>query len=809
MDERQNMEKSGQQKYEAGQIKVLSGLTAVRKRPAMYIGNTASEGLHHLVYEVVDNSIDEALAGYCTRIEITIHEDGSVTVEDNGRGIPVDIHPTEGVPALELVMTRLHAGGKFDHQTYKVSGGLHGVGVSVVNALSEWLEVEVYRNGKVYKQKYIKGEPTGPVEECGRTKKRGTKVTFKPDPEIFKETTEFQFEILQARMRELAFLNPQVTIVLQDERTEKRKEYHFSGGLIQFVEYLNKNKELIHPEPIYISGEKDDVQVEVAFQYNNGYSERILSYCNNIRTKEGGTHVSGFRQALTKALNKYASEDIVPKKLREKMEGDDVREGLTAVISVKVPNPQFEGQTKTKLGNSEVRFIVASIVGEQLSTYLEENPAVAKKILTKAVQAARAREAAKRAKELARKKGGPDLLMAGKLAECQLKDPKVREIFIVEGDSAGGSAKQGRDRKFQAILPLRGKIMNVEKARFDKMLASEEIRQLIAALGTGIGVDEFDSEKVKYHKIIIMTDADVDGAHIRTLLLTFFYRQMAPLVESGFLYVAQPPLYRVALGKKKELYLKDDNELDNFLFERAIKDMSISINGFETILKGNRLKDFLLKITSFEKTIDNMMRLGAWRRLCIDLMDIGLFKPSQLKDKEKTESFANALRKKGYSVGSIKAYDGEFPAYIFDVAEKGLAYLTTTISPDLLSESEYRRMVKAYKQIQDYVGHKVSVMIGEDEKEKKEFSDMRDFLAFVRECGRKGISIQRYKGLGEMNPTQLWETTMDPEKRTLLQVTIRDADEAERMFTTLMGEKIEPRREFIQTHALEVQELDI
>ncbi len=796
-------------KYEAKQIKVLSGLSAVRKRPAMYIGNTASEGLHHLVYEVVDNSIDEALAGYCTRIEVIIHEDGTLTVEDNGRGIPVDIHPTEGVPALELVMTKLHAGGKFDHQTYKVSGGLHGVGVSVVNALSEFLKVEVYRDGKIYFQEYRQGKPLGPVKVIGRTKKTGTKVTFKPDPEIFKETTEFKYEILQARMRELAFLNPNVRIFIRDERTERENEYHFKGGLATFVEYLNKNKELIHPKPITISGQRDQVQVEVAFQYNGGYTERILSYCNNIRTKEGGTHVAGFRLALTKCINRYASEDVVPKKLREKMEGDDVREGLTCVISVRVPNPQFEGQTKTKLGNSEVRSIVASVVHEGLSTYLEENPQVAKKILAKAVQAARAREAAKKAKELARKKAASsDLLMAGKLAECQEKDPKRREIFIVEGDSAGGSAKQGRDRRFQAILPLRGKIMNVEKARFDKMLASEEIRQLIAALGTGIGPDEFDAEKVRYHKIIIMTDADVDGAHIRTLLLTFFYRQMAPLVESGLLYVAQPPLYRITSGKKKEIFIKDDEELDRFLFDRATKDMSLRIEGFDYSLSGSKLKEFLSRLAWFEDLMEELAKKGWWKKLIIDLLTYGLFTLDQLKDIKFMRDLRQYLINLGYRVGRVKPSDKESGLYEMDVAVQDIAYLTSKVGEDLLRNPEYRRLVKAYRTVEAGVGRSIIVTIGQRDTEYS-FNDIEKLLQFVRDQGRKGLNIQRYKGLGEMNPDQLWETTMNPEKRTLLKVTIEDADEAERLFTTLMGEKIEPRREFIQTHALEVQELDI
>ncbi len=794
--------------YSASQIKVLSGLTAVRKRPAMYIGNTSVEGFHHLVYEIVDNSIDEALAGHCTRIDVILHEDGSCTVIDNGRGIPVDIHPTEGISALELVMTKLHAGGKFDHHTYKVSGGLHGVGVSVVNALSEYLMVEVHRDGKVYRQEYERGVPKGPLKVVGTTNKTGTKVTFKPDPEIFSEVEGFDYEILQARMRELAFLNPNVTIHIEDERSGRENTYHFKGGIVSFVEYLNKNKDVIHEKPIYIAGEKDDVQVEVAFQYNTGYSERILSYVNNIRTKEGGTHVTGFRQALTKCINKYASDDFIPKKLREKLSGDDVREGLTCVISTKVPNPQFEGQTKTKLGNSEVRTVVANIVYDGLSTYLEENPTVAKKILSKAVDAARAREAAKRAKELTRKKGaGQDILMAGKLAECQEKDPSRREIFIVEGDSAGGSAKQGRDRAYQAILPLRGKIMNVEKARYDKMLASEEIKNLIAALGTGIGVDDFDPEKLRYHKIIIMTDADVDGAHIRTLLLTFFYRQMLPIIENGHLYIAQPPLYRVAFGKKKELFLKDDKELDAFLFDRSVKGISLRPEGFDSSFSGAKLKELLFHVAQFQEHIEHLQLIGCWRELALDLLRFGLERPNQLMDQEYVESLASYLKDRGYLTGPIKSSDGEDPGYVFNVAVKGLAYLNREIGPELVRSPEYKRALKAFKKVRDYLDKKI--FIYKDEEVLREFDDITDCLEFFRSEGRKGLNIQRYKGLGEMNPDQLWETTMNPEKRTILRVSVKDADEAENLFTTLMGEKIEPRRQFIQTHALEVSELDI
>jgi DNA gyrase subunit B len=796
-----------EQEYASKQIKVLSGLAAVRKRPAMYIGNTSTEGLHHLVYEVVDNSIDEAMVGFCTSIKVIIQEDGSVMVEDNGRGIPVDIHPTERIPGLELVMTRLHAGGKFDHQTYKVSGGLHGVGVSVVNGLSEFLKAEVYRDGKVYRQTYKRGEPAGPIEVFGSTEKQGTRITFKPDAQIFQETTEFQYEILQARMRELAFLNPSVKIYLEDEKTGKNKEYRYKGGVVAFVEYLNKNKELVNEKPVYIDGERDQVQIEIAFQYNQAYSERILSYVNNIRTKEGGTHVAGFRSALTKCINKYASDDIVPKNLREKLEGEDVREGLTCVISTKVPNPQFEGQTKTKLGNTEVRSIVSSIVYEKFSSYLEENPQMAKKILTKAVEAARARDAAKRAKELTRRKGGQDMLMAGKLAECQEKDPEKREIFIVEGDSAGGSAKQGRDRRFQAILPLRGKIMNVEKARFDKMLGSEEICNLVASIGTGIGADEFDPSKVRYHKIIIMTDADIDGAHIRTLLLTFFYRQMMTLVENGMLYVAQPPLYRMALGKQKEFFFNDETELDNYLFERAIKNMAVRTENNERSLKGEKLKKFLENTVSYMDALEVMARKGLWRNLCQDLLVLGVRKPAQFCEESFVIGLAEKLLEKGYKVGRVKASGSEISGYEFNVGMEDLAYLASKVGPDLAQQAEFRRLVKAYKKVELLVDKPVEVW--SEDKPVKRLDNLNNLLDFFRNEGRKGVSTQRYKGLGEMNPIQLWETTMNPEKRTLLKVTIRDADEAESLFTILMGEKIEPRREFIQTHALEVRELDI
>ena len=574
--------------YDAEQIKVLEGLEAVRKRPAMYIGNTAEEGLHHLIYEVVDNSIDEALAGYCTEISITIHEDNSITVEDNGRGIPVDKHPTEKISALELVMTTLHAGGKFDNSTYKVSGGLHGVGVSVVNALSTQTVATVRRNGHIYRQSYEYGKRTTELEDLGPCDGRGTTIFFAPDPSIFTETTIFRYDIVKTRLRELAFLNKDIRINLKDERDGAEDTFYYDGGIISYVEFLNRNRTAVHAQPIFLSGEKDNVQVEVCLQYIDGYTERLFSFVNNINTREGGTHIAGFRAALTKCINRYANDENAPKNLKEKMEGDDVREGLTCIVSVRVPNPQFEGQTKTKLGNSEVKSIVENICTDKLSIYFEQNPAVARAILGKAVEAARAREAARRARDLSRKKGTLSVMMAGKLAECQSKKPEERELFIVEGDSAGGSAKQGRDRSIQAILPLRGKIMNVEKARFDKMLGSEEIKQLVASLGTGIGEGEFDLEKLRYHKVIIMTDADVDGAHIRTLLLTFFYRQMLPLIEKGHIYIGQPPLYRLGKGKKEQYFLNDE-ELDRFLYTQASTTLQINKKNEEKLKSKNMI----------------------------------------------------------------------------------------------------------------------------------------------------------------------------------------------------------------------------
>jgi DNA gyrase subunit B len=776
-------------------------------RPSMYIGNTGEEGLHHLISEVVDNSIDEALAGYCSKIKVIFHKDGSVSVEDNGRGIPVEQHPTEKVSALELVMCTLHAGGKFDHATYKVSGGLHGVGVSVVNALSEWTTAEVKRNGKVYRQTYDRGKKRDEIEVVETTSFTGTKITFKPDPEIFKETTEFKYEIIQNRLRELAFLNKDVKILLKDERTGADDEFHYKGGLRSYVEHLNRNRTNINQEPILLSGEKDQVQVEIGFQYFDGYSERIFSYVNNINTREGGTHVAGFRAALTKCINRYASDDIVPKNLREKMGGDDMREGLTCVISVRVPNPQFEGQTKTKLGNSEVKSIVESVCNEKLGIYLEQHPQEARRILSKVVEAARAREAARRAKELSRKKGsGLDLLMAGKLAECQSKDPAKREVFLVEGDSAGGSAKQGRDRAFQAVLPLRGKIMNVEKARFDKILSSEEIKQIIVALGTGIGKDEFNLENLRYHKIIIMTDADVDGAHIRTLLLTFFYRQMLPLVEGGFVYIGEPPLYRIGRGKKEQ-YFKDEEELNRYLFKQASETIRLQVSGRDEAVRDEDLIGILRKLSGYQKIIVYLDRINLWESMANYLLERGIESADQFEDKDFVESLKEQLTGKDMILGPLRPCRWKPSCYEFDASNKEKAHLVTTVGPQIPLIPEYRSALSLYPQIKAYLATAFELEI--KGQRTIQVPNWQEMLKVVRAESFKGSSLQRYKGLGEMNPEQLWETTMNPETRTLVQVKIEDAEKADDMFTTLMGDKVEPRREFIQNHALEVSELDI
>lgn len=791
--------------YQAEQIKVLDGLEAVRKRPSMYIGNTSVDGFHHLVYEVVDNSIDEALAGHCSKIHVTIHKNNSVTVEDNGRGIPVDIHPTEKISALELVMTTLHAGGKFDNSSYKVSGGLHGVGISVVNALSDELDAVVKRNGTVYRQSYKKGVRISEVEEIGTTTKTGTRITFHPDPDIFLDTREFDYEIIQKRIQELAFLNNEVAIYLKDERSGAYEEFAYEGGIPAYVLYLNRKKNPVFSEPIFIEEERAQVQVAVAFQYFDGYVERMFSFVNNIHTKEGGAHVSGFRSALTKCLNRYATDDIVPKNLRERMSGDDVREGLTCVVSVRVPEPQFEGQTKTKLGNSEVKSIVDQIVFEKLTFYLEQHPDVAKKILQKVVETARAREAARRARELSRKKDGINLLMAGKLAECQEKKPNKRELFIVEGDSAGGSAKQGRDRKTQAILPLRGKIMNVEKARFDKLLASEEIKQIIAALGTGIGTEGFDLEKLRYHKIIIMTDADVDGAHIRTLLLTFFYRQMISLLEGGYIYIGQPPLYRLGKGKQ-EMYFKDEEALNSFLFQRAEELFTIEIIGDEKPSTSNEA-DILRKLEKFYAIVQMLERKNYPEQLTLTLLRNNIFSCDQFEKKEQVEKIALELKKQGFSIGTIKTSSHRPSCYDVDIICKNTSSQYINLGPQVVLLPEYRHCLKLYEEINGYMDARFilrmnEVIVGDD-------IGWKEMLDLVRSQSFKGYHLQRYKGLGEMNPEQLWETTMNPDSRTLIKVQIEDAEKADDIFTTLMGDIVEPRREFIKNHALDVSLLDI
>ena len=807
--EERYVSEQGNASYGAEQIKVLDGLEAVRKRPAMYIGNTSEEGLHHLIYEVVDNSIDEALAGHCDRIRVVIREDGAVSVEDNGRGIPVDKHPTEDMTALELVMTTLHAGGKFDHSSYKVSGGLHGVGVSVVNALSTAVTAEIKRNGNIYRQSYACGDKIGEMEIVGTSDHTGTMITFTPDPTIFTETVSFKYEIVRNRLRELAFLNRGLNIFLKDERSGAEDEFHFKGGIVEYVEYLNRKRTPIHPDPIFIEGEKDQVQVEVSLQYFDGYSERLSSFVNNINTREGGSHVVGFRAALTKCINKYATDDVIPKSLKAKMGGDDVREGLTAIVSVRVPNPQFEGQTKTKLGNSEVKSIVSSICSEKLGAYLEENPQIAKLILSKAVDAARAREAAKRARDLSRKKGGLSVMMAGKLAECQSKNPEERELFIVEGDSAGGSAKQGRDRSIQAILPLRGKIMNVEKARFDKILDSEEIKQLIASLGTGIGREEFDQDKLRYHKIIIMTDADVDGAHIRTLLLTFFYRQMLPLVENGYVYIGQPPLYRLGRGKKEQYFI-DDDALNNYLYDQAAQTIRVRRGNGEEI-EGQAMVNLLRKFTFFGRINSFLERMNIQERLTFFLLENDVHSADQFQDKAFLEGLLEKLAPLDPVSGNIRVCGWRPSCYEVDVAFRGHGHSRATLGPNVPLIPEYRHALDLYPEIRDHIYGSFTIMKASSTGQEKELQaeNWHDLIRLVREETFKGSHLQRYKGLGEMNPEQLWDTTMNPENRTLLQVKIEDAESADDLFVTLMGDKVEPRREFIQNHALEVAELDV
>ena len=792
--------------YGATSIKILEGLEAVRKRPSMYIGNIDLEGLHHLVYEVVDNSIDEAMAGYCDTISVVIHSDMSVSVEDNGRGIPVEMHEHENMPAAEVVMTKLHAGGKFDKESYKVSGGLHGVGISVVNALSEDLDMEIYKEGVVYHQIYSRGLKKTELAQKGSTDKRGTRIRFRPDFTVMNEN-DFDYERLARRLRELAFLNKGIRIIIEDERTLEKDDFCYEGGLVSFVNYLNRSCTPLH-DPIHIEGEKKDVQVELAIQYNDTFKEKLYSYANNIGTVEGGFHVSGFKGALTRTINIYASSGNLPKnKQNVKISGDDMREGLTAVISVKLMEPQFEGQTKTKLGNNEVKGIVDSLVHEKLSRFFEENPQVAKNILNKAVDAARARDAAKRARELARKKGTlVDSSLPGKLAECQYADPAEREIFIVEGDSAGGSAKMGRDRRFQAILPLKGKILNVEKARFDKILRSDEIKNMITALGTGAGKEEYDIEKIRYHKVIIMTDADVDGSHIRTLLLTFFFRQMPDLITKGYLYIAQPPLFKIGKGKKG-IYLKNEEEYDDYLLQRICRNKLVRINNGDTPFTYEELYAFLKNLIHYYEAIERLKKREFDTSLLMRLVKAGVRDKYFLEKRENMDRLADILHNEGYST-TQPVFNEELHIFEMDVIRDKKTVLT--VGKNILAKGDYKRMLKNYEKVTAYDKPPFAVVSADASEtgEAVEFTDMDEFYAYMMAEAKKGLTIQRYKGLGEMNADQLWETTMNPEKRKLLQVRAEDAEKADEIFTLLMGEEVEPRRNFIQTHALEVSSLD-
>ena len=788
--------------YDASSIDVLEGLEPVRLRPSMYIGNVDVAGLHHLVYEVVDNSVDEAMAGYCNTIKIIVHTDNSVSVEDDGRGIPVGIHRTENVPAVEVVLTKLHAGGKFDNDSYKVSGGLHGVGVSVVNALSERLEVEIYQSGQIYYQEFEKGQKISDLKVVGESDKRGTKIHFLPDNTIF-NTIEFTYDILARRMRELAFLNAGLRIQLEDERSDKKDDFLYEGGIVSFVEYLNRRHSVLH-NPILIQGERSDVQIEVAIQYNDTFKENMFSFANNINTIEGGFHLIGFKAALTRSLNQYVSNGNVAKNLSSKISGDDVREGLTAIISVRIKSPQFEGQTKTKLGNSEVKGLVESLVNEKLSSFLEENPSVAKKIIAKAVDAARARDAAKRARDLARNKGSLiDASLPGKLAECQSSDPEVRELFIVEGDSAGGSAKQGRDRKFQAILPLKGKILNVEKARFDKILQSEEIKNIITALGAGVGAEEYDINKIRYKKVIIMTDADVDGSHIRTLLLTFFYRQMAEIIENGYLYIAQPPLFRIGKGKN-EIYLKDEMEFNDFILKKICEKLTIKISSEDDLLSDHKLYLFICSLSEYVTYLDKLEIQGIPSDIVETMINMGIEDKAFFQNEENVGRLRETFIQKGYDVEPVQWSDEKL---IYEIQIINPANIR--IGRGFVYSSEYQKCFQSGKSVMVYNNPPFTVISGENDTQQVTIATIRELIRHLMEEGKKGISVQRYKGLGEMNPDQLWETTMNPDKRNLLQVRVEDALDSDEIFTILMGDQVEPRREFIQNNALEVSALDI
>lgn len=799
--------------YTADKIKILEGLEAVRKRPGMYIGDTGSRGLHHLVYEIVDNAIDEALAGFAKNIEVTVHFDNSVTVVDDGRGIPTGIH-SSGVSAVEVVLTKLHAGGKFNESdsAYKVSGGLHGVGAAVVNALSEWLKVEVKQNGKIFQQGFARGVPTSTLVEVGTTTDRGTKVSFKPDPEMF-QIVEYSTDTLGNRLRELAFLNKGIRIFLTDERQEgiPKKEFCYAGGIIEFVQYLNKSRQKLHNEVISFSQEVDSMQLDIAFQWNDSYSETICSYVNNINTIEGGTHVSGFRSALTRAVTRYANQSGMMKNLKEKdsMTGEDIREGIAVVISVKVPVPQFEGQTKTKLGNSEVEGFVNTAVYEKFSTFLDHNPNVAKKIIQKAVDSAAARIAARKARDLTRRKTALDWGgLPGKMADCQEKDPALSELFLVEGESAGGSAKQGRHRKYQAILPLKGKILNVEKARFDKMLSSEEIKILITALGAGVGTEEFDIGKIRYHRIIIMTDADVDGSHIRTLLLTFFYRQMYPIIEKGYLYIAQPPLFRIKKGQK-EKYLKNEQELAEHLLSSGIDGIKVVCDSRE--IPSSQLVTILKATSRFSRLIEHSKKRFSptlLRKMIFEKINSQI-----LQNQNQFKDFLNIFKaelEKREQVCTFVIDKDEVSQTFFAVVETTLEGVRTRtpINKVTLESKEYEELGRLYQTMNQFPSEEFEVQVEKGNIHKK-VSGAELLFEEVLSIARAGTYVQRYKGLGEMNPEQLWETSMDPTKRTLLQVQVDDAAAADNIFSVLMGDQVEPRRQFIEENALRVRNLDI
>jgi DNA gyrase subunit B len=802
--------------YGADSIKVLRGLDAVRKRPGMYIGDTDDgSGLHHMVYEVVDNGIDEVLAGHATRVSVTLNDDGSVTVRDNGRGIPVGIHPEEGVSAAEVIMTQLHAGGKFDQNSYKVSGGLHGVGVSVVNALSSSLKLRIWRDGKRWEMEFRHGDPVSPLAAVGEADgEKGTEVTFLPSTDTFTKT-EFDFATLEHRMRELAFLNSGVTIVLEDQREAdpKRIELHYEGGLEAFVQYLDRSKSAVHKPAIAVRAERvgdyGPITVEAALEWTDSFHETMLCFTNNIPQRDGGTHLAGFRAALTRTVNNYAVESGISKKEKVNLSGDDMREGLTCVLSVKVPDPKFSSQTKDKLVSSEVRPIVENVIGEALATWFEEHPADARKIVQKVVEAAIAREAARKARDLTRRKGALDInSLPGKLADCQEKDAALSELFIVEGDSAGGSAKQGRDRRFQAILPLRGKILNVERARFDKMLSSQEIGTLIAALGTGIGREEFDAGKARYHKIIIMTDADVDGSHIRTLLLTFFYRQMPELIEKGYLYIAQPPLYRVARGKSV-LYRKDDRELDDYLVASGVEDARLQLHNGE-VIAGNDLQQAVREALSAKLAIAQVARKVGSAAIVEQAGIAGALNAELLADPVRAAEIAAHVANRLDSLASEldRGWQGHaLPGGGIEVT-RTLRGVTETrrITPDCVRGAEAKRLDNASAALQARYA-KAGILVQKDKEVARITGPMMLFNAVV-DLGKKGLAIQRYKGLGEMNPDQLWETTLDPNVRALLQVKVQHADAAEEIFSTLMGDVVEPRKEFIQTNALSVTNLD-